>query len=1078
MGTGKIKWWLVMLTVALMLMTKTVAFKQTDNTTEVYEIRVYENAPPGTKATLNEAFDRVLRDMKNCFAQLDSDTDWIEFDSSLLIFMTTKEVPSSTAQMQYGTLHLMCASNMMKSITFSLHVTRRNRHPPKFSADHYRFYAPVTLRPGLEVGRVVVSDNDPIIYNSQLQLSIVPSEADATLASYWQIHKNGSLNVRKSMKDGLKLYRPYELKVVAFDYGSPQLFSISKLTIVPVSVSAPRNVRVNIANAVYQIFEWDPPEFGIAESIRIEIHRGNDVLHTFEVDGEESVALSQASFQVGPEYRVIVSAVDSNGRTPGEAYKFNLLENELICRGRCADGGRPMCYYGREHKIVQFNDINGPHCMCYDGFSGNQCDIVEKCTSQRSIETFGSVDWPSTAVNQSAAILCPYNSDGTQLERQCTWDSGVARWENVSFNEVCKKQSSILVHLGVLANYVQRQDQTSAGFNAVQRFLDSILRFPAFQNNITTAHFDEKIAEHTIQVLDSMLGRNFGDISGNVTQSRTRLQNFLTSFGRRLPTPYSLESVQGGLQMRSQHWIAGADSFPTKMSDKCYVHLPKAVRSAVTLFVCMKNNTIYSIPEAATSANIPALLLESHDEQDPLIMPTDGKTLIALRPSFLSAYYPPLFNYTCAVYDKEQKGWSINGITVLSRNFEDGMILCETTKFGVFTLLPEHLFSSRTTFMANFINILPIVTCFIAVIVTMFLLLISICQKASDPALCVFLFMVLVVHSAHLFVLVAPHFFNIRHLDQPIYFALQFSMLSIGALIALINSSVYAKIVELENDFKEGAHTCVRIVLITLFAILMPGISCLLVWKYDSLIFTHVVTKQPILHPLSISFATSFLVPLILYMGIAMGYGAYAFYYGGKIVMATRFVERKENLLHDLSHAAGASVLVMLVFYGDAVLFFEKYGFMRNIIFSVLQLICTFLVFLFVGYIYRIETRFNRASSLFGQGSDDGHSAATASTGVGYRGSKENDLTKDRLLDNQTEKSLSSASSPGQNGYAKNMVTEYGPAGYRTSALLKQEQLKSRPAVSFEPTLQDSRENSFDDLSRRSSQPPPLVSIV
>lgn len=182
--------------------------------------------------------------------------------------------------------------------------------------------------------------------------------------------------------------------------------------------------------------------------------------------------------------------------------KLLLMFSELLCRGRCADGGRPMCFYSRDHKIVQFSDVNGPHCMCYDGFTGHQCDMVEKCGPQRSVESFGSVDWGSTSVNQSASVPCPYNSDGTKLERHCLWDKELflAKWENVSFNDICKKQSSVLVHLGVLANYVQRPDQTSAGFNAVQRFLDSILRFPAFMNNVSTAHFDDKIAEHTVQV--------------------------------------------------------------------------------------------------------------------------------------------------------------------------------------------------------------------------------------------------------------------------------------------------------------------------------------------------------------------------------------------------------------------------------------------------------------------------------------------------------------------------------------------------------------------------------------------------
>lgn len=124
---------------------------------DIYEIRIFENAPPGTKATFNEGFDRVLRELKNCFAQLDSDdVDWIAFDSPLLIFLTTKEAPSSTTSMQYATLHLMCASNIMRSITFSVHVTRRNRHPPKFLHDHFKFYAPSTLGIGLEVGRISI----------------------------------------------------------------------------------------------------------------------------------------------------------------------------------------------------------------------------------------------------------------------------------------------------------------------------------------------------------------------------------------------------------------------------------------------------------------------------------------------------------------------------------------------------------------------------------------------------------------------------------------------------------------------------------------------------------------------------------------------------------------------------------------------------------------------------------------------------------------------------------------------------------------------------------------------------------
>lgn len=61
----------------------------------------------------------------------------------------------------------------MRSIHFSIHVTRRNRHPPKFSTESFQFYAPVTLKIASEIGRLHVLDNDPIIYNSQIQLNIL-----------------------------------------------------------------------------------------------------------------------------------------------------------------------------------------------------------------------------------------------------------------------------------------------------------------------------------------------------------------------------------------------------------------------------------------------------------------------------------------------------------------------------------------------------------------------------------------------------------------------------------------------------------------------------------------------------------------------------------------------------------------------------------------------------------------------------------------------------------------------------------------------------------------------------------------
>ena len=80
----------------------------------MYEIRIYDSAAPGTKATLNEAFDSVMRESKNCFAQLDTDVDWIEFDSEMMMFLTSSEIPSTVQLSQPATLHLMCASHKVE----------------------------------------------------------------------------------------------------------------------------------------------------------------------------------------------------------------------------------------------------------------------------------------------------------------------------------------------------------------------------------------------------------------------------------------------------------------------------------------------------------------------------------------------------------------------------------------------------------------------------------------------------------------------------------------------------------------------------------------------------------------------------------------------------------------------------------------------------------------------------------------------------------------------------------------------------------------------------------------------------
>lgn len=59
-----------------------------------------------------------MREQKNCFAQLEtsSDVDWIEFDSALLVFLTTTNVPTTVRTTQQAILHLMCSLNKVKNI--------------------------------------------------------------------------------------------------------------------------------------------------------------------------------------------------------------------------------------------------------------------------------------------------------------------------------------------------------------------------------------------------------------------------------------------------------------------------------------------------------------------------------------------------------------------------------------------------------------------------------------------------------------------------------------------------------------------------------------------------------------------------------------------------------------------------------------------------------------------------------------------------------------------------------------------------------------------------------------------------
>jgi len=1006
---------------------------------ELYEIRIYDSASSGTKATLNEAFDRLLKESKDCFAQLDTDVDWIEFDSDLMMFLTLTDVPSSVQLSQPATLHLMCSANKMRSVNFSIHVTRRNRHPPKFSKESYTFYVPAGLKPGYEVGRLHVMDHDPIIYNSQIGLSILGDQ------NHWIADKNGSIMVKKSMSD-LELYKAVNLQLLAVDYGSPQLFSLVNVTIVPVSVSQPHNVRINIANTEYQIYEWDAPVSGIAEKYRVTVRRRDITIQDIEVDGEETTALSKMQLPAGSDYSITITAMDVEGETPSDNHRFVVITDNIECDGECSDGGRPMCFYGKFHKIEQYRDKSGLHCLCYNGYSGPQCDIIESCHYERAQESFGTIEWSDTPVNKSAFIRCPYNSDGAKLQRRCLWEDryNLAQWENVSTSDDCKKQSSILVHLGVLANYAQKDAQTVSGIIAVQRFLDTILTFPAFEKNSTVIQdYDSKIAEHAAQVMDTVISRNLSAIPGNISDVRSQLDTYIHKFSKRIPVPYTLESSKDGIQFKTFEWYAGVDVYPTTVGRRCYVHLPKAISNDVVRVICMRNTTLYSVLEG----DAPVMSIETDNLTD---LPPGTKALIGLKPQTKN------INYTCAYYDEKENGWSISGITLLSRNFENGFILCETTHLSLFTLLPEDLFDRKADLMATIATVLPIFTTFISIIVTVSLIVVVFCIRnhSIDASLVLFLATVFLMHLVHMALLVVPRFISLQKYDIEIYLALEYFLLSFGILMAIINSNLDMRISQVETDFnqsfqwKEGMPICK-----VLTAIILPLICCSLSYIFDGILFYRVSTKKPQIQPITVSFVTTFLIPFAFSTLVAVLYAFHALFMGKKGIKKTpRWADDKESVMKDLTSAAGIGLLVILILTTDALLFFAKTTNTRNFVIAATQIGLSGALFIFTCYMCSIHIVSSSASS------------STESEFVGNTLTKDRraqDLSRDRLLDN-TDKSASV--SPG-NATLLGFRTITSNHGYSTQNSVNSTYSSFKPQV--ESIYIDDHEH-----------PGPLVSIV
>ncbi|VDL78957.1 unnamed protein product [Nippostrongylus brasiliensis] len=406
---------------------------------------------------------RRFETMKNCFGQLETDVEWLEYQSSRSAFYTASDLPAvkPTGDLS-GTLHLLCTGNQMHSLHFRVHVTHRNHHPPTFTHDQ----------------------------------------------AYFSLESDGTVLLKEELGT-LTAFKPIRMEVLAIDYGSPQLFTLANVTIVPVTVSPIQNLRVNVATEDYQIFEWEAPSYGHPDKYRLAIAKGESMHYEEELDSRRTVALTKVAISPSGNFTFKVTAVDANGETPSEWQRFTVFQND-------------------------------------------------NCQPEKTIDTFGGLDWREASANATIQVPCPYNteSDKQKVERSCEWNKQLGRavWARQKEVDKCKTQSSVLTHLGMLGTFAQNANGVST-IHTVARFIRDLLSVPAFSTDPTaTAHFDQRIAEHAALVIDS-----------------AEMWSILSEFSDRLPSPFTLVSSALGLHLKSMQWVKDSENFDSVLGTKCRV---------------------------------------------------------------------------------------------------------------------------------------------------------------------------------------------------------------------------------------------------------------------------------------------------------------------------------------------------------------------------------------------------------------------------------------------------------------------------------------------------------------------------
>uniref|UniRef100_A0A914WRB9 Uncharacterized protein n=1 Tax=Plectus sambesii TaxID=2011161 RepID=A0A914WRB9_9BILA len=655
--------------------------------------RIYEDAPAATPLTFDKELYEHLLLYRSCFGQLQHDespeANLIEFDSERWELILTAQLSLPVGTTFRVVVRLLCADNLVKSFDIYVSVSRRNTFAPEFAQEIYDFYVPATTSLGMEVGRAQAKDRDSIVYNAQFSMDLF-SESGAD--SLFDLHPNGSIVLKRENLAGFPVYDPIKLTAVACDFGSPKLCSDVVIMITPVTVTAPRNVQVNMATDEYQIFEWSPPTFGQANSYRVVIgiadKDDNFIVTKMNATEMGSVKRLMTQQRLGllTNYTLRIYSTDAKGETPSEKLHFQVVANTLNCSGECDVGGRPACYYAMPGTIEpqQYWDMSGPRCVCYDGYFGHKCHHIDSCPQQTIGETIGRMVWNETSVNGTARIACPYGPAGYTLHRRCSWDRDEERpvWEKPMAIDVasCRKKNGLLTHMGVLNNYVDRAKTISTAMDTLVEFLEPVL---------AAAALDADIGRHMIGVIDNAMRRNWSELTANATDAGARLPALMITYASLLEQEsvagrvHNLSSKGHSMHLAATLWDDEIGNRTLFLGPDCFVILPPANAypkenhyPECFIGIWMRNGTFY--PVADTSKPVLEMTLKQSNHTtltEPVVF------------GFRATREDK--NFTCVLLDKNTQQWSREGVRTVTQNDSNGFIVCGTVHLSSFTIIPE-----------------------------------------------------------------------------------------------------------------------------------------------------------------------------------------------------------------------------------------------------------------------------------------------------------------------------------------------------------------------------------------------------